>query len=116
MESLADLKCVPCRGGEPPLSQEEIDKRMADVPGWQVKTVEGVKRLERVYKVKDFKEALALTNKVGEIAEQEGHHPRIVTEWGKVEVQWWTHKIKGLHPNDFIMAAKTERLGGGEER
>jgi 4a-hydroxytetrahydrobiopterin dehydratase len=83
------------------------------LPDWQIKEVDGVKRLERVVKCKDFKEALELTNRIGAIAEQEDHHPRIVTEWGRVEVQWWTHSIGGLHQNDFIMAAKTERLAGG---
>ena len=71
---------------------------------------DGIKRLERVFKFKDFAEALAFTNKVGQIAEEEGHHPSILTEWGRVTVTWWTHKIKGLHRNDFIMATKTDRL------
>jgi 4a-hydroxytetrahydrobiopterin dehydratase len=70
----------------------------------------GIKRLERTFKFKDFAQALAFTNKVGELAESEGHHPAILTEWGKVTVAWWTHKIKGLHQNDFAMAAKTDRL------
>lgn len=95
------------------MSETEIETRLADVPGWQVKTVDRANRLERVYKLKNFKEALELTNRIGAIAEEEGHHPRIVTEWGRVEVQWWTHIIKGLHQNDFIMAAKTDRLAGG---
>jgi 4a-hydroxytetrahydrobiopterin dehydratase len=110
MENYADQKCIPCRGGEPPLSESEIDERLVHLPDWQIKEVDGVKRLERVVKRKDFKEALELTNRIGAIAEQEDHHPRIVTEWGRVEVQWWTHTIGGLHQNDFIMAAKTERL------
>lgn len=71
---------------------------------------EGVKRLERVFKFKDFTEALKFTDRVGKIAEEEGHHPSILTEWGKVTVTWWTHKLKGLHRNDFIMAAKTDHL------
>jgi 4a-hydroxytetrahydrobiopterin dehydratase len=110
MKELAAQKCVPCRGGEPPLGDAEIDEQRAQVPDWQIKEVDGEKRLERVIKVKDFKQALELTDRIGAIAEEQDHHPRIVTEWGKVEVQWWTHKIKGLHPNDFIMAAKTDRL------
>lgn len=71
---------------------------------------DGIKRLEKSFKFKDFAEALAFTNKVGKIAEKEGHHPDILTEWGRVTVSWWTHKIKGLHRNDFIMAAKTDAL------
>jgi 4a-hydroxytetrahydrobiopterin dehydratase len=108
MINLADGKCVPCRGGESTLTDAEIDALIAFVPGWRVKDVDGVKRLERVFKLKNFAEALAFTNKIGVIAEEEDHHPLIVTEWGRVTVQWWTHKIRGLHNNDFIMAAKTD--------
>ena len=78
----------------------------------QVREVDGVKRLERVFKLKNFVEAIEFTNKIGAIAEEQGHHPLIITEWGRVTVQWWTHKIKGLHRNDFIMAAKTDELLG----
>jgi 4a-hydroxytetrahydrobiopterin dehydratase len=80
------------------------------VPEWQVVEQAGVKRLKRVFKFDDFAQALAFTNRVGEIAEEEGHHPVLVTEWGRVTVTWWTHKIGGLHQNDFIMAAKTDQL------
>jgi 4a-hydroxytetrahydrobiopterin dehydratase len=107
---LTDSTCVPCRGGEPPLSDGEIAELAPQVSAWAVVEKDGVKRLERVFKRKDFVEALAFTQKVGELAESEGHHPLIVTEWGRVTVQWWTHKIKGLHRNDFIMAAKTDLL------
>ncbi|MBI3740755.1 MAG: 4a-hydroxytetrahydrobiopterin dehydratase, partial [Chloroflexi bacterium] len=71
-----------------------------------------IKRLERVFKFKNFADALAFTNKIGAMAEEEGHHPVIITDWGRVTVTWWTHKIKGLHQNDFIAAAKTDRLYG----
>jgi 4a-hydroxytetrahydrobiopterin dehydratase len=110
MSRLADGKCVPCRGGSPALTDAQIDELMSFVPGWQVKEVDGIKRLERVFKLKNFTEALELTNKIGAIAEEEDHHPLIVTEWGRVTVQWWTHVIRGLHNNDFIMAAKTDGL------
>ena len=110
MENLADKKCIPCRGGIPPLTDSEITELMPFVPGWQVIEVDGVKRLERVFKLKNFAEALMFTNKIGAIAEEEDHHPLIVTEWGQVTVQWWTHKIRGLHNNDFIMAAKTDAV------
>jgi 4a-hydroxytetrahydrobiopterin dehydratase len=110
MTELAQSKCVACRGDEPTLTEAEISKLLPQAADWQVKEVDGEKRLARVFKLKNFVEALAFTNKVGEIAEQEGHHPLIITEWGKVTVQWWTHKIGGLHKNDFIMAAKTDRL------
>ncbi|MEW5830643.1 MAG: 4a-hydroxytetrahydrobiopterin dehydratase [Chloroflexota bacterium] len=112
MINLAAGNCVPCRGGGPTLTEAEIEELMYHVIGWQVKEVDGVKRLERVFKLKDFAEALAFTDKIGAAAEEEGHHPLIVTEWGRVTIQWWTHKIKGLHRNDFIMAAKTDEIYG----
>jgi 4a-hydroxytetrahydrobiopterin dehydratase len=110
MQNLAAGKCVACRKGEPTLTDAEIGDLLLQVPQWQVKEVEGMKRLERTFKFKDFAEALEFTNKVGAVAEEEDHHPRIVTEWGKVTLQWWTHVIGGLHKNDFIMAAKTDQL------
>ena len=105
---LKEEKCIPCRGGVPPLSSAEIQELLAQVPGWQVIEREGIKRLERAFKFPGFKEALAFTNQVGQLAEAEDHHPAILTEWGKVTVTWWTHTIGGLHRNDFIMAAKTD--------
>lgn len=110
MSSLTGLKCVPCRGGEPTLSDSEVAELRPQVPQWQIVEGSGIKRLERIVKFANFAEALAFTNKVGEIAEAEGHHPVLITEWGKVTVTWWTHKIRGLHRNDFIMAAKTDQL------
>jgi 4a-hydroxytetrahydrobiopterin dehydratase len=80
------------------------------VPDWQIVERESIHRLERIFKFKNFVQALAFTHRVGELAESEGHHPAILTEWGKVTVTWWTHKIRGLHRNDFIMAAKTDQL------
>jgi 4a-hydroxytetrahydrobiopterin dehydratase len=108
--SLENDKCVPCRGGVPTLSDEEIDLYYRQLQSWSVVEMDGIKRLQKSFQFEDFAEALAFTNKVGEIAEKEGHHPDILTEWGKVTVSWWTHKIKGLHKNDFIMAAKTDAL------
>ena len=110
MTELHKMKCVACRGGEPTLTNAEIEGLSPDVPEWQVKDVDGVERLERVFKLKNFIEAVAFTNKIALIAEKEDHHPLIVTEYGRVTVDWWTHKIKGLHQNDFIMAAKTDKL------
>jgi len=110
MDYFARGKCVPCRGGSPALTDAQIDELMPFVPGWQVKDADGVRRLERVFKLKNFAEALSFTNRIGAIAEEEDHHPLIVTELGKVTVQWWTHIIHGLHNNDFIMAAKTDDL------
>ena len=110
MEKLKNQKCVPCRGGEPPLTEDEIEGMKPQVPDWEVIENNGIKRLKREFDFKDFAQALDFTNQVGEIAEEEGHHPTILTEWGKVTVKWWTHKIKGLHQNDFIMAAKVNDL------
>ena len=107
---LTQMKCTACRGGEPHLTDFEIAELHPQVVKWSVVEREGIERLERVFKFRNFAEALAFTNKVGEIAEEEDHHPAILTEWGGVTVTWWTHKIKGLHRNDFIMAAKTDRL------
>jgi len=110
MTSLAERKCVPCRGGLPPLTETEMAGLLPQVPEWQVVEVEGILRLERAFKFKDFAGALAFTDRIGALAEEEDHHPLIVTEWGKVIVQWWTHVIKGLHQNDFIMAVKVDAL------
>lgn len=110
MTNLTQLKCVACRGGEPTLTEAQVGQLMPQVPDWQIKEPDGEKRLERVFRFKNFAEAIAFSNKVGGIAEAEAHHPLIITEWGRVTVQWWTHKIRGLHQNDFIMAAKTDAL------
>ena len=113
MSELAKMKCTACRGDEPTLTDAEIAELRPRVSDWQVVEREGTKRLERAFRFGNFAQALAFTNKVGEQAEEEGHHPALLTEWGKVTVTWWTHKIGGLHQNDFIMAARTDGLFGG---
>ncbi len=110
MTNLAEMKSVGLKENEQPMGEPQIYQLMPQVPDWQVKEVNGEKCLERVFKFKDFAQALAFTDKVGAIAEKEDHHPRLITEWGKVTVDWWTHKIHGLHQNDFVMAAKTDTL------
>lgn len=110
MAELRQYTCVPCRGGEPTVTEEEIREYHPQVSDWEIFEVDGVKRLRRTFKFKDFAKALAFTQQVGDTAEEQDHHPVIVTEWGKVTVTWWTHKIRGLHRNDFIMAAKTDEL------
>ena len=112
MTTLHQMKCVACRAGEPTVSQGEMYMMHPQIPDWIVKEVDGVQRLERLFKFKNFVQALEFTNKVGAIAEEEDHHPMIITEYGRVTVQWWTHTIKGLHKNDFIMAAKTDEIYG----
>ncbi len=110
METLTQLKCVACRAGEPPATAAEIDAFMPQIPDWRIVERDGIPRLERIFKFKNFADALAFTNRVGALAEAEGHHPALLTEWGRVTVTWWTHKIRNLHRNDFIMAAKTDGL------
>src|SRR5215208_3990328 len=110
MVNLAAGKCVACRGGEPKLTDPEIQDLLLHVDQWDVKEVNGIQRLEKSFKFRNFVQALEFTNRVGAIAEEEDHHPLIVTEYGKVTVNWWTHVIGGLHKNDFIMAAKTDEL------
>jgi 4a-hydroxytetrahydrobiopterin dehydratase len=112
MMNLAAGKCVACRGGEPTLTDAEIENLLLHVHGWVMSEVNGMKRLSKTFKFKNFAQALEFTNKVGAAAEEEDHHPLIVTEWGKVSLQWWTHKIGGLHKNDFIMAAKSDEIYG----
>jgi 4a-hydroxytetrahydrobiopterin dehydratase len=110
MDDLAKGKCEPCREGAPLLNDTDSQVFLRSLPQWKIITVDGIKRLTRVFAFDNFEQALEFTNKVGAIAESEGHHPTLLTEWGKVTVTWWTHKIKGLHQNDFVMAAKTDRI------
>jgi len=114
MNELTQLNCVACRGGDPKLSDSEITDFQKQVRGWQIKEIDGISRLEKVYKLKNYTEALEFTNKIAAIAEEEDHHPLIILEWGSVTVQWWTHVVKGLHKNDFIMAAKTDELAASD--
>ncbi|MGH7481600.1 MAG: 4a-hydroxytetrahydrobiopterin dehydratase [Longimicrobiales bacterium] len=107
---LANEKCEACTPDAPPVSAEETRDLLPQVPGWSVVERESMPRLERRFKFADFADALTFTNQVGEIAEAEGHHPALLTEWGRVTVTWWTHAIRGLHRNDFRMAAKTSEL------
>jgi 4a-hydroxytetrahydrobiopterin dehydratase len=102
--------CVPCRGGVPTLTDAEITELLPEVPEWRVTEVDGVKRIERAFAFPDFREAMAFAVRVGDLAEAEGHHPDLHVAWGKVRVETWTHKIHGLHRNDFILAAKTDKL------
>ena len=110
MANLSQMDCTKITGKETPLEQAEIEQLHQQIPDWQLVTEAGEPRLKRTFKFKDFAEALAFTDQVGAAAEKQDHHPALLTEWGKVTVSWWTHKIHGLHPNDFIMAAKTDQL------
>lgn len=108
MTELARERCEACSPDAPRLGHQEIEALLRQLPGWRIVERERVPRLERAYRFENFAAALAFTNRVGAIAEQEGHHPAILTEWGRVTVTWWTHAIGGLHRNDFVMAAKTD--------
>jgi 4a-hydroxytetrahydrobiopterin dehydratase len=110
MKTLTQMKCVACRRDAPTVTDAEIAEFHPQVSDWEIVEFDGIKRLRRVFSVNDFAQALEITKRVGELAEEEGHHPALLTEWGRTTVTWWTHKIKGLHRNDFIMAAKTDEL------
>lgn len=113
MLDLAANKCTVCQVGTPKVTDEERVELTPLVPAWRTVVIDGVERLERRYAFDDFAAALAFTNRVGAIAEEAGHHPALLTEYGSVTVSWWTHKIGGLHRNDFVMAAKSDRIYEG---
>ncbi|QSR84732.1 4a-hydroxytetrahydrobiopterin dehydratase [Methylacidimicrobium sp. B4] len=108
--TLTNERCTACRKDAPRLTEAEVEELRHQVPEWKVEQRGEMPILERVFSFPDFAQALRFSQLVGELAEQEGHHPAILTEWGKVTVSWWTHKIRGLHRNDFVMAAKTGAL------
>ena len=110
MNHLSDKTCTACRSGAPLATPRETANYLTQLPGWQITVVDGIDQLQKKFTFKNFIQALEFTNQVGARAEEENHHPAIVTEWGRVTVIWWTHKIGGLHANDFIMAAKTNQI------
>ncbi len=110
MTQLAGERCVACRRDAPSVTEEEVIRLHPQVPEWNLIVEGGIRKLERTFPFSNFGRALAFTNAVGDSAEAEGHHPRLTTEWGKVTVTWWAHKIRDLHRNDFVMAAKTNDL------
>jgi len=107
MSELASKTCVPCKGGVPPLKGLELQRILRQVPEWKAVNEH---HITRAFTFPDFKQALAFVNKVGELAEQQGHHPDIFLAWGKVEITLWTHKVDGLTESDLIMAAKIDQL------
>jgi 4a-hydroxytetrahydrobiopterin dehydratase len=106
-ESLADKRCVPCRGGVPPLGAEETTRLLAQVEGWSAPES---RRLTKTFKFANFATALDFVNRIGALAEEQGHHPDLHLSWGKVRVELWTHKIDGLTESDFVLAAKIDRI------
>jgi 4a-hydroxytetrahydrobiopterin dehydratase len=113
MDALVQMKCVACRADSPSATDSDLAEWLPQLPGWKIVERDEARHVERSFKFKNFSQALAFTNRVGELAEEEGHHPDILTRWGEVTIWWSTHKIKDLHRNDFIMAAKTDRLYAG---
>lgn len=107
MTDLASKTCVPCRGGVPPLTGKELEGFLKQVSGW---TAMNEHHITKTFTFPDFVKALAFVNKVGTVAEEQGHHPDILLSWGKAEITTWTHKIDGLTESDFILAAKIDRL------
>ncbi len=110
MSTLNTQQCEACRADSPLASDQDRKELHPQVPDWMLVEEDGVEKLQRHFSFKNFLQALDFTHRVGDLAEQEGHHPAILTEYGKVTVTWWTHKIQGLHRNDFICAAKTDAL------
>lgn len=107
MSELSSRQCVPCRGGVPPLKGDEIARLLAELKGWEVVNEH---HLTRVYTLANFREALAFVNRVGNLAEEQNHHPDICFGWGRAEITIWTHKIDGMTESDFILAAKIDEL------
>ena len=110
MSSLTEESCVACRADAPRVTKDEYKTLMQEIPNWQLISVDSVDRLKRTFKFENYSQAIEFSNKVGELAEREDHHPSILIECGQVEINWWTHKIGGLHKNDFISAAKTDLI------
>lgn len=110
MTYLIEEACEACRNVSVGVTEAELPSLLNELPDWRLESRDGEQQIERCYRFKNFVQAMAFTNDVAELAESENHHPAILTEWGKVTVTWWTHKIAGLHKNDFILAARTDQL------
>ena len=110
MSLLNQEKCVACRWDSPHATQDEIDQLLPQISDWSLVQEDGINKLDRAFRFADFQTALDFTRLVGNLAEEEGHHPRLTTEWGSVKVTWWTHKIKNIHRNDFVMASKSDSI------
>ena len=115
MTKLTHAHCQACSADAAKASDDELAEWLKQLPGWRIEMRNGVQQLEKIFPFKNFQQALAFTNAVGGLAEAEGHHPALLTEWGKVTVTWWSHKLRGLHRNDCIMAARTGELAKSAE-
>ena len=110
MTALNSEKCTACRRDSPPVTNEETTGLLPQIADWRLVDEQDIPKLDRIFKFKNFVDALAFTNVIGDLAEEQGHHPKLITEWGRVQVTWWTHKIRNLHRNDFVMASKTDQI------
>jgi len=110
MSKLHQQQCETLKADAPHVSDEELAELINEIPEWQTIVEDNIMKLRREFKFKNFKLALAFSNQVGALAEEHGHHPAILTEWGKVTITWWSHELGGLHKNDFILAAKTDQI------
>ena len=108
--SLKESKCEACEIGAPLVTQSEKTQFLNEINDWQIKIIDDIEQLEKIYIFKSYPIALKFVEAIANMAENEGHHPKISLEWGKVQVNWWSHKIKGLHKNDFICSAKTDSI------
>lgn len=110
MSKLLEQSCVACQKDAPLATVEQIETALAELPDWEILTIANEKQVAKEFIFHNFADALHFTNRVGLLSERENHHPALLTQWGNVQVSWWTHKIGGLHTNDFIMAAKTDEV------
>jgi 4a-hydroxytetrahydrobiopterin dehydratase len=110
MSNLRDMKCEACSPDSPAAAPAERQAYLAQIPEWSVRSVDGVDRIEREFEFGSYPDAVEFTRRVAALAEEEGHHPEILLEYGRVRVAWWTHAIGGLHRNDFVLAARTDEL------
>jgi len=113
MHELSKQACEACRADAPRISDADLKRLMSEIPDWEIIVVDGIMQLQREFKFPDFARAMAFSNRVGDLAEAAGHHPAILTEWGSVKVNWWSHKIRGLHKTDLILAARTDKVHAG---
>jgi 4a-hydroxytetrahydrobiopterin dehydratase len=110
MDDLSEQGCEACRADAPRISDADLKRLITEIPDWEIIVVDGIMQLRREFKFRGFAKAMAFSNRVGDLAEFANHHPAILTEWGRVNVTWWSHKIRGLHKNDLIMAARTDKV------
>ena len=109
MSDLSEQGCEACRADAPRISDADLKRLVTEIPDWEIIVVDGIMQLSREFKFRDFAQAMAFSNRVSDLAEAVDHHPAIMTEWGRVNVTRWSHKIRGLHKNDLIMAARTDK-------